>query len=169
MCNNHPAHTSPWLILAHQCTYCNIACSPAICTEDHTAVSGFSGNTNRATHRGDFNCVVRSQRGRLIHLVDPSSPLVIPDTTEIFIPCDTLKTLASPRNTVICQVGLSPYGDPDLFNYFALNTEIQQPPVKPIFSHNGRFNAHSDLVNENGCFAKFSETETLSTACAFTP
>ena len=79
MCNNHPAHTSPWLILAHQCTYCNIACSPAICTEDHTAVSGFSGNTNRATHRGDFNCVVRAQRGRLIHLVDPSSPLVIPD------------------------------------------------------------------------------------------
>ena len=43
-------------------------------SEDHTVVSGFSGNTSRATRRGDSNCVVRAQRGRLIHLVDPSSP-----------------------------------------------------------------------------------------------
>jgi len=49
-------------------------------SEDHTAVSGFSGNTSRATHRGDFNCVVRAQNGRLIHLVDPSAALVIPDS-----------------------------------------------------------------------------------------
>jgi len=49
-------------------------------TEDHTAVSGFSGNTSRATHRGDFNCVVRAQNGRLIHLIDPSAALVIPDS-----------------------------------------------------------------------------------------
>ena len=64
-------------------------------SEDHAAVTGFSGNTSRATHRGDFNCVVRAQSGRSIHLVDPSAALVIPDT-EIFIPCDTLKTLATP-------------------------------------------------------------------------
>ena len=74
------------------------------------------------------------------------------------------------------QAGLLPYGDPDLFvpfledrstglwllpppsNHFALNTEIQQPPVKPIFSHNGRLNAYTDVFNENGRFAKFSET-----------
>jgi len=49
-------------------------------SEDHTAVSRFSGNTSRATHRGDFNCVVRAQNGRLIHLVDPSAVLVIPDS-----------------------------------------------------------------------------------------
>jgi len=39
--------------------------------EDHTAVSGFSDNTSQATHRGEFNCVVRAQNGRLFHLVDP--------------------------------------------------------------------------------------------------
>jgi len=49
-------------------------------SEDHTAVSRFSGNTSRATHRCDFNCVVREQNGGLIHLVDPSSALVIPDS-----------------------------------------------------------------------------------------
>ena len=31
VCNSHPAHTSPWQTLAHQCTYCNIACSQATC------------------------------------------------------------------------------------------------------------------------------------------
>jgi len=48
--------------------------------------------------------------------------------------------------------------DPSPSDQFALNTEIQKPPVKPIFSHNGRFNAHTDVFNENGRFAKFSET-----------
>jgi len=45
-----------------------------------------------------------------------------------------------------------------LSNHFALNTEIQQPPVKPIFFQNSRFNASTDVFNENGRFAKFSET-----------
>ena len=127
-------------------------------SEDHTAVSGFSGNTSRATHRGDFNCVVRAQRGRLIHLVDPSAALVIPDShrKSSFRATRSKKTLASPRNTVIlgAQAGLLPYGDPDLFKHSALTTEIQQQPVKPIFPHNGRFNAHTDVFNENGRFAK---------------
>jgi len=43
-------------------------------------------------------------------------------------------------------------------NPFALNTEIVQPQEKPIFSQDGRFNASTDVFNENGCFAKFSET-----------
>ena len=42
-------------------------------SEDHTAVSGFSGNTSRATHRFDFNCVVREQNGGFIYLADPST------------------------------------------------------------------------------------------------
>jgi len=48
--------------------------------------------------------------------------------------------------------------NPSPSNHFALNTEILQPPVKPIFSHNGRFNTPTDVFNENGRFAKFSET-----------
>ena len=131
MCNNHPAHTSPWLILAHQCTYCNITCSPAICTENHTAVSGFSKNTSRATHRGDFNCVVRAQRGRLIHLVDPSSPLVIPDNHRNLHSVRHAQNSGLTQTVILgAQAGLPPYGDPDLFNYFALNTKIQQSPVE---------------------------------------
>jgi len=43
-------------------------------------------------------------------------------------------------------------------NPFALNTEIVQPQVKPIFSQDGRFNASTDVFNKNRCFAKFSET-----------
>ena len=45
--------------------------------QDHTAVSRFSGNTNRATHRGDFKCVVRAPIARLIHVIDPLAALVI--------------------------------------------------------------------------------------------
>ena len=92
MCKNHPARTSPWLILAHQCTYYNIACLPANLSEDHTAVSGFRGSTSIATHRGDFKCVL--QNARLIHLVDPSAALVIPDSHRNLFPCDTLNNPA---------------------------------------------------------------------------
>ena len=42
-------------------------------SEDNTAVSGFSGNTSRATHGCDFNCVVREQNGGFIYLADPST------------------------------------------------------------------------------------------------
>jgi len=52
--------------------------------------------------------------------------------------------------------------DPSLSNHFALNTEIQQPPLKPIFSHNGRFNAHTDVFNENGRFPKKKFSETIN-------
>jgi len=41
---------------------------------------------------------------------------------------------------------------------FALNTEIVQPQEKPIFSRDDRFNASTDVFNENGRFAKFNET-----------
>ena len=160
MCNNHPAPTSPWLIQAHQCTYCNIACLPANLSEHHTTVSGFRGNTIRATHRGDFNCVVRAQSGRLIHLVDPSAALVIPDSHRNLY---SVRHAQHSGRTVIlgAQAKLLPYGDPDLFNHSALNTEILQPPVKPVFSHNSRFNANTDVFNENGRFAKnFHRQET---------
>jgi len=43
-------------------------------------------------------------------------------------------------------------------NDFALNTEIEQPQVNSIFSQDGRFNASTDVFNENGSFTKFSET-----------
>ena len=48
-------------------------------TEDHTAVAGFSGQTSRATHRGDFTATVRTATGKLIHITDVDSALVIPD------------------------------------------------------------------------------------------
>jgi len=43
-------------------------------------------------------------------------------------------------------------------NPFTLNTEIMQPQVNPIFSQDGRFNASTNVFNEKGRFAKFSET-----------
>ena len=51
----------------------------AIATEDHTAVAGFSGQTSRATHRGDYTATVRTVTGKLIHIIDVDSALVIPD------------------------------------------------------------------------------------------
>jgi len=83
-------------------------------SEDHTAVSGFSGNTSRATHRGNFNCVVRAQNGRLIHLVDPSAALVIPDSHRNLY---SVRHAQISGHTVIlgAQAGLLPYGDPNLF------------------------------------------------------
>ena len=87
-------------------------------SEDHTAVSGFSVNTSRATHRGDFNCVVRTQSGRLIHLIDPSADLVIPDIHRNLY---SVRHAQNSGHTVIlgAQAGLLPYGDPDLLNHSA--------------------------------------------------
>jgi len=48
--------------------------------------------------------------------------------------------------------------DQSVSNPFALNTEIVKPQEKSIFSHDGRFNSSTDVFNENGCFAKFTET-----------
>ena len=63
------------------------------------------------------------------------------------------------------RVHFNPDSSPS--NHFALNTEILQPPVKPIFPHNGRFNAHTDVFNENGRFAKFSEPIALPIPAPF--
>ena len=81
-------------------------------SEDHTAVSGFRGSTSIATHRGDFNCVV--QNARLIHLVDPSAALVIPDSHRNIY---SVRHAQHSGQTVIlrAQAGLLPYSDPDLF------------------------------------------------------
>jgi len=83
-------------------------------SEDRTAVSGFSGNTSRPTHRGDFNCVVRTQNGRLIHLVDPSAALVIPDSHRNLY---SVRHAQIAGHTVIlgAQAILLPYGDSELF------------------------------------------------------
>jgi len=83
-------------------------------SEDHTAVSGFSGNTSRSTHRGNFNCVVRAQNGRFIHLVDPSAALVIPDSHRNLY---SVRHAHLAGHTVIlgAQAGLLTYGDPELF------------------------------------------------------
>ena len=148
MCNNHPAHTSPWLILAHQCTYYNIACLPANLSEDHTAVSGFSGSTSRATHKGDFNCVVRAQNGRLIHLVNPSAALVIPDSHRNLY---SVRHAQHSGHTVIlgAQAGLLPYGDPDLFVPF-FRRQIHWPlastiTVQPLRSEHRDSTAASEI------------------------
>jgi len=83
-------------------------------SEDHTAVSRLSANTSRATHRCDFNCVVREQIGRLYHLVDPSTALVIPDSHRNL---QSVRHAQLAGHTVIlgAQAGLPPYGDPELF------------------------------------------------------
>ena len=108
MCNNHPAPTSPWLILAHQCKYYNIACLPAKLSEVHTAVSGIRRSTSTATHRRDFNRVRKN---------NPSAALVIPDShTNPY----SVRHAPHSGQTVIlgAQAGLLPYGNPDLFVAF---------------------------------------------------
>ena len=60
-------------------------------TEDHTAVAGFSGQTSRATHRGDFTATVRTATGKLIHIIDVDSALAIPDA---------IRTLSSVRKSL---------------------------------------------------------------------
>jgi len=47
--------------------------------EDHTPVTGFSGNASRATHKGDMNARVRTNNNEYINLVDVNSTLVVPD------------------------------------------------------------------------------------------
>ena len=52
--------------------------------EDHTAVSGFSGTSSRATHRGDlsfraFSLNHETNRHQYINMIQPNSTLVVPD------------------------------------------------------------------------------------------
>ena len=47
--------------------------------EDHTSVSGFSGNLSRATHRGDLSARVLNQNKEYISIHDSDSTLVVPD------------------------------------------------------------------------------------------
>ena len=47
--------------------------------EDHTSVSGFSGNSSRATHRGDLSARVMNQNKEYTNLHDKDSTLVVPD------------------------------------------------------------------------------------------
>jgi len=108
-------------------------------SEDHTTVPGFSGNTRRATHRGDFNCVVRAQDARLIHLVDPSAALVIPDSHRNLY---SVRHAKISGHTVIlrAQAGLLPYGDPELFVPFLEDKSTGLwllPLLPPPQTHNG--------------------------------
>ena len=50
--------------------------------DDHTPVTGFSGNANRATHRGDMTARVRTDNNTYINLVDVNSTLVVPPHLE---------------------------------------------------------------------------------------
>jgi len=108
-------------------------------SEDHTAVSGFSGNTSRATHKGDFNCMVRAQNGRLIHLVAPSAALVIPDSHKNLY---SVRRAQLAGHTVIlgAQAGLLPFGDPELFVPFLEDKSTGLwllPLLAPPQAHNG--------------------------------
>ena len=47
--------------------------------EDHTPVAGFSGNSSRATNKGDMNARVRTNNNEYINLTDVNSILVVPD------------------------------------------------------------------------------------------
>ena len=109
MCNNHPAPTSPWLILAHQCKYYNIACLPANCPKT-TQLSPESEEVPAQ----QLTEATSTAYARLIHLVDPSAALVIPDSHRNFY---SVRHAQHSGQTVIlgAQAGLLPYGDPDLF------------------------------------------------------
>jgi len=107
--------------------------------EDHTAVSGFSRNTRRATHRDDFNCVVRAQKGRLIHPVDLSAVLFIPDSHRNL---NSVRHAQLAGHTVIlgAQAGLLIYGDPELFVPFLEDKSTGLwllPLLPPPQAHNG--------------------------------
>jgi len=113
-------------------------------SENHTTISGFSGNTSRATHRGDFNCVVRAPNRRLIHLVDPSTALVIPDShTNLY----SVRNAELAGHTVILgvQAGLLPYGDPELFVPFLEDKSTSLcllPLLPPPQAHNGVYSIY---------------------------
>jgi len=114
-------------------------------SEDHTAVSGFSGNKSRTTHRGDFNCVIRAQNSRLIHLVDPSADLVIPDSHRNLY---SVRHAQLAGHTVILgvQAGLLPYGDPKLFVPFLEDKSTGLwllPLLPPPQAHNVVFSIYN--------------------------
>ena len=118
-------------------------------SEDHTAVSGFRGSTSIATHRGDFNCVV--QNARLIHLVDPSAALVIPDSHRNIY---SVRHAQHSGQTVIlgAQSGLLLYGDPDLFVPFLKDKSTGLwllPLLSPLKAHNGVYFKSTATIRYN--------------------
>jgi len=94
--------------------------------------------TQRATHRGDFNCVVRAKNGRLIHPVDPSAALVIPDSHRNLYSVRHAQFVG--RAVILgAQAGLLPYGDPELFFPFLEDKSIGLwllPLLPPPQTHN---------------------------------
>ena len=114
-------------------------------SENHTIISGFSGNTSRATYRGDFNCVVRAQNRRLIHLVDPSTALVIPDSQRNLYSVRHAQ-LAGHAVILGVQAGLLPYGDPELFVPFLEDKSTSLwllPLFPPPQAHNGVYSIYN--------------------------
>jgi len=114
-------------------------------SDNHTALSGFSGNTSRSTQTGDLNCVVRVQNGRLIHLVDPSVALVIPDNHRNLY---SVRHAQIAGHTVIlgAQAGLLPYGDPELFVPFLEDKSTglwRLPLLPPPQTHKGVYSIYN--------------------------
>ena len=114
-------------------------------TEDHTAVAGFSGQTSRATHRGDFTATVRTATGKLIHITDVDSALVIPDAIRTLY--SVRKSLQS-GNTIRfdANAGLLVQGRPEFFVPFVRDSSTDLfllPLLVPPTRHNGVYGIYN--------------------------
>jgi ribosomal protein L14 len=114
-------------------------------TEDHTAVAGFSGQTSRATHRGDFTATVRTATGKLLHITDVDSALVIPDAIRTLY--SVRKSLQS-GNTIRfdTNAGLLVNGQPEFFVPFIRDSSTDLfllPLLVPPTRHNGVYGIYN--------------------------
>jgi hypothetical protein len=119
-------------------------------TEDHTAVAGFSGQTSRATHRGDFTATVRTATGNLIHITDVDSALVIPDAIRTLY--SVRKSLQS-GNTIRfdANAGLLVKGRPDFFVPFVRDSSTDLfllPLLVPPTRHNGVYGIYNATTTQ---------------------
>ena len=114
-------------------------------TEDHTAVAGFSGQTSRATHRGDFTATVRTATGKLLHITDVHSALVIPHAIRTLY--SVRKSLQS-GNTIRfdTNAGLLVNGQPEFFVPFIRDSSTDLfllPLLVPPTRHNGVYGIYN--------------------------
>jgi hypothetical protein len=113
--------------------------------ENHTPVAGFSGQTSRATHRGDFSATVRTHQGNLIHLLEKDSALLVPDATRNLYSVRQSLNNGNVINFDTCA-GLLPQGKKHLFIPFIRDqsTDLYLLPLMvPPSRHNGVYGIYN--------------------------
>ena len=118
--------------------------------EDHTPVAGFSGQTSRATYKGDFNASIRTHNGTPLHLLDKDSALLVPDATRNLY---SVKQSLENCHTIKFDscAGLLPQGKPHLFVPFIRDRSTDLyllPLIVPPSRHNGVYDVYN--VNTQG-------------------